>query len=598
MLCLVASADASLPQGHYFGFERNWRDAGTPRNDLIPFGTPIISEDPLGVVTGMRAAFLDGSARTSLQFQFPIVFRSDEAWALAWWARRASLGTSSGMIIGTADSPGDFVWLNDSQRGLRFRNSEGRIYDFYAPKDSGMRHYALVADGQGALTLYLDGKESEVLAADTAFQITALGNGFPTTNSNFNFHGWLDDVRIFRDSLTPEMVKLLYEMKDERVVEGPDPERLLVFLIGGQSNAVGHGPASDLSREAFFPQEDVDFFYHLPDGPFEHVTVRPGGMRNGSFGPEISMARRLADLFEDGGRTRVSIIKYARGGTNLHTQWAADGSPSDVFDGPEYRVFQETVRRGLVALQEKYPEAELEIAGMAWMQGEADRDPRYNPFYQANLERFILDLRKTYRSDLPVVIGRLSINQRRIPTDELEAIRRAQDGVGQTDPLIMVVDTDEMPVLPDDLHFDAEGLLEMGKQFAEALSYLFWVREAFNLDAVGVSQVTPDALFPGEDRTNYSRYVLDWPDGDPEFEHLIRMGGLKVHLLNPSSAELEFLSSARRLHSIEIYDFQESHWTAMSEPKRGIGGSDLEVVSIDSLPSMFRLRVLLPDSSF
>jgi len=169
-------------------------------------------------------------------------------WTVSWWARQDQLGASKGMVVGGSGTIGDFIWLNDSQRGLRFRNSAAVSSDFYAPKDSGLHHYALVAGGAGNLSLFIDGQFSEALAGTTTFTIDSIGEAFPTSSSNFNFLGWLDEIRIFDIALDPTRIAALVDLEaPEQSRETPDT--VLVFLLGGQSNAVGHGSASALPRE-------------------------------------------------------------------------------------------------------------------------------------------------------------------------------------------------------------------------------------------------------------------------------------------------------------------------------------------------------------
>ncbi len=384
----------SLPEGIHFSFDGDFLDSSTIANHLAPIGTVALSNDPLGTVAGTAAVQLDNSANSRLSLATPLSFTPSDPWTVTWWARRSQLGASRGMVLGRAGTLGDFIWLNDSQRGLRFRNSPATSFDFYAPKDSGLHAYALVADGIGNLDLYIDGNLSESMTGDTSFYIETVGEGFPTSSANYNFQGWIDELRIFSQSLSASRIRNLYETESP-FMPPPSPQSLLVYLLGGQSNAVGHGSASQLPPQLFYPQEDIDFFYHFKDGPFVHATVRPGVSRNGSFGPEISFARRLSEIHGPDPKTRIAIIKYAHGGTNLHTQWRGDGTASNSNDGPEYLAFQETVSRGLASLREKYPIAEISIAGMAWMQGESDRDPRFNPDYEDNLNRFIADIRAT-----------------------------------------------------------------------------------------------------------------------------------------------------------------------------------------------------------
>ena len=134
----------------------------------------------------------------------------------------------------------------------------------------------------------------------------------------------------------------------------------------------------------------MDFFYKVEGGTATLTTLRPGLSETSQFGPEVTLGRSLADdwSFETG--TRVAIIKYANGGTNLEIQWKAGGTATTAGDGPEYVTFQQTVTQGLAALGAAYPGATLDLQGMVWMQGESDAVNSYGATYQANLTDFIV----------------------------------------------------------------------------------------------------------------------------------------------------------------------------------------------------------------
>ncbi|MCU0779532.1 MAG: hypothetical protein MUF04_00360, partial [Akkermansiaceae bacterium] len=144
--------------------------------------------------------------------------------------------------------------------------------------------------------------------------------------------------------------------------------RIRVFLLGGQSNADGRAAPSGLPTSPVnlqLPQDDVDFYENEAGGL---TTLRPLA----EFGPEITLGRRLADAIADGTFTRVAMIKYAVGATDLANDWKAGGDATTSGDGPRYVSFQGVVRAGLAALAAKYPNAAIDIEGMLWVQGERD----------------------------------------------------------------------------------------------------------------------------------------------------------------------------------------------------------------------------------
>ena len=79
------------------------------------------------------------------------------------------------------------IWLNDNFTGLRFRSSNNITFDFTTPKDLEMRHYALVADGAGNLSLYLNGRWAQTLTGNTSFLINTIGKAYPTTTLHYKW---------------------------------------------------------------------------------------------------------------------------------------------------------------------------------------------------------------------------------------------------------------------------------------------------------------------------------------------------------------------------------------------------------------------------
>lgn len=261
---------------------------------------------------------------------------------------------------------------------------------------------------------------------------------------------------------------------------------ILVYLVGGQSNADGRANVADLSGSSLAnPQSDVDFFFHTegllgaPNSfhPLDSVltTLRPGQSETSGFGPAISLGRSLADSYSAPGDPSVAVFKYANGGTTLQTDWRSGGTVGTAGDGPEYVTFQETVSDGLTALQAANPNETISIAGMVWVQGESDTESAASTLaYEANLTNFIDDVRLTYGADLQFSIAQLSTSQFALDSQRLQTIRTAQANVAANDPNSFVVDSDEFyQGVGDGLHYNGAGQLALG----EALAATFQVPE-------------------------------------------------------------------------------------------------------------------------
>jgi len=258
-------------------------------------------------------------------------------------------------------------------------------------------------------------------------------------------------------------------------------ETIYVFLIGGQSNAEGRAPASDLPPELRAPREDIPFFYG------SLTTLRPASAGHFDlgdkqmFGPEVTFGRSMA-VFAARFHTKIAVIKQTTGGTNLYAQWVAGGDATTTGDGPAYVKFQAMVGKGLEALQAANPGAKFVVAGMIWMQGESDvgaHDGDQSGNYQKNLTAFIRDIRLTYGANLPFVIGELSANQTGVgPTEQRETVRTAQKAVAASLPNTALVETDKFELKPDHTHFTAAGQQALGTAFAGKMQSLLSVPHA------------------------------------------------------------------------------------------------------------------------
>ncbi len=229
-----------------------------------------------------------------------------------------------------------------------------------------------------------------------------------------------------------------------------------VFLLGGQSNALGRAPASgipttppDLSQA----QADVFFYYDSPLAPPPTLTtLRPGSGKNANeFGPEVSFGRQIADASPS---ESFAIIKYANGGTALYNDWAPG-------TGTEYNIFKTTVSNGLAALQAAGHTTE--IVGMLWHQGESDAIEGQQADYESNLTAFIADIRANYGPKLPFLIGEI----RRANGPAFVTVADAQVTVADADPHSEFVAASDLNFL-DTYHFDASSQLTLGERFAAA----------------------------------------------------------------------------------------------------------------------------------
>ncbi|MDF7799273.1 sialate O-acetylesterase [Pontiellaceae bacterium B1224] len=252
-------------------------------------------------------------------------------------------------------------------------------------------------------------------------------------------------------------------------------EHYKVYLLGGQSNAAGRGDASELSAPYDSPQTDVAFYWHstltgtingnLTTDTWLDLQPDSGEGKNSpsghavEFGPELAFGRTMADADPN---ANIAIIKYAHGGSNLHTQWAEGGDM--------YQTFLTTVNAALTALTNAGHTYEL--TGMFWQQGEADTGATNADNYEANLTGLIARVRADLFGGLirPFVIGGLSSNQYSTISDTTTGagkVRLAQEMVAQNVMGVGFANADNCEVYEDyNIHFNYLGQLALGTAHA------------------------------------------------------------------------------------------------------------------------------------
>lgn len=197
------------------------------------------------------------------------------------------------------------------------------------------------------------------------------------------------------------------------------------------------------------------------------------------FGIEITFARRMLELNPN---AHIAIIKYSRGGTSIDTAAAGDYGcwDPDFRSGTgvnQYDHFLATVRQAMAVedIDGDGKSNTLIPAGIVWMQGEADGSyaEEIARKYETNLKRLIDLIRAAFRTDdLPVVIGRISDSGQDEDGkvwDYGSIIREAQAAFVRRDTKAALVISTDKYRYSDPWHYDTQGYIDLGKQFAEAI---------------------------------------------------------------------------------------------------------------------------------
>ncbi|MCC7395821.1 MAG: hypothetical protein IT455_02025 [Planctomycetes bacterium] len=245
---------------------------------------------------------------------------------------------------------------------------------------------------------------------------------------------------------------------------GARAQQVDVFIVIGQSNAVGAGVAALLPAE-----------FQLP----ERVRLLGTAARDrNTFGPELGLAERLAAGLPE--RT-LAIVKHAASGTSLHGDWRPGRGEWDQQGfGAEFAQFRSVLARDLAALRAE--RLEPIVRGVVWVQGEADASVTAPAdaaaSYGERLAGFVRRVRSSVGcADLPFVIVQV-LPRPAADMPQRDSIRAAQAAVAAAVPFTFLVPTDDITLRadepgntqPDDVvHFGSLGLLEIGRRAADLL---------------------------------------------------------------------------------------------------------------------------------
>ena len=136
-----------------------------------------------------------------------------------------------------------------------------------------------------------------------------------------------------------------------------------VFLLAGQSNMLGVGRASETPAPYKVPQTNVKYWKTDGTGTGEGwVNLRPRIVRD-FFGPEVTFGYTLKhSIFPN---DSIYLVKYAIGGTTSDQPIGNPTAPATAT-----RASKSAIKAAMQNLANAH--LSPSIAGMIWMQGEAE----------------------------------------------------------------------------------------------------------------------------------------------------------------------------------------------------------------------------------
>jgi len=294
-------------------------------------------------------------------------------------------------------------------------------------------------------------------------------------------------------------------------VEASNEKTIDIYLIAGQSNAVGQTDAdvdslnqidsrfsTGFYNVLYYGYSDLNVGENLPSNIELQRTKLGLGKRTNeyvSMGPEAGMGFYLAN---ERPNDNFGIIKYASGSSSIYDDiestnnknrgnWFSEGVSEALNEEPKdpnisgncYRVFLDVVKQGLDA----YKAAGFNpvIKGLAWMQGEQEcNSSTYSKEYAKMLTALIGDFRKDLTTVSGQDLSKLEVILAKLPSSYLadeggftDIVREQQQMVDDNDEYVRSIDNDGF-VLPgahnytDPHHYYWTDMLVLGMNFAEA----------------------------------------------------------------------------------------------------------------------------------
>ena len=239
-----------------------------------------------------------------------------------------------------------------------------------------------------------------------------------------------------------------------------------VYLTAGQSNAVGYGEQSELPHGLTdgVPIENVQYWNRNTS---QWSSMTPGSTdASVYFGYELPLGYHIS---QDNGSTGTPsilnkyVIKYASGGTNLHTQWNPNGN-----NNTQWQLWVQTVTAALSTFTKPY-----QVVGMAWMQGESDANSLTNANnYETNLTNLITHMRNIVGfPKMYFAIGKIFMPNANDPNNVI-IVRTAQQSVADNDEYAFTIETNDFTGgtsanvgLRDGIHYNGSSLTIMAERF-------------------------------------------------------------------------------------------------------------------------------------
>lgn len=238
-----------------------------------------------------------------------------------------------------------------------------------------------------------------------------------------------------------------------------------VYLLIGQSNMAGRGwlfPSDQDVLDGVFILNDRDEIVPAQQPLNQYSSVRVARSRQA-----FNLAGPFADVIHRSTGRPILLVVNARGATSAR-MWKCDAPEIEFwpkYDDPEKegtqmpQLFSEAVRRGKVAM--KYGK----LKAIIWHQGENDAYEKYAPLWLDKISEIAEDLRLQLgvsARDVPFIAGETNHNW-----GKHEIINNEIHRISQMVPNSTWVSAQDCNCNKDKIHFSRQGLILLGKRYAE-----------------------------------------------------------------------------------------------------------------------------------
>ena len=202
---------------------------------------------------------------------------------------------------------------------------------------------------------------------------------------------------------------------------------------------------------------------HADEG--KHLFILSGQSNMAGLNPNVSFTPAVEKEF---GADKVIVVKSAQGGQPIrrwYKAWkpaegravAGNFKPGDLYD------------KMMSLVNPAIEGQKLASVTFVWMQGERDAKELHGEVYGASFAGLIKQLEADMeRDDINFVIGRLSdMDMENKRYKHWVKVREEQVKVAEASKKGAWVDTDDLPMKKDNLHYSAEGFKTMGQRFAD-----------------------------------------------------------------------------------------------------------------------------------